>query len=130
MTRLAAVILALAVTSTGSAASAQTCLSVLGCAAKSTGTSTVTPPNLTVGATLGTPEAATRPTLSADGGALLYDSFGNLRAIPGAAQSDPNPAAPSAPDLVTKDPPISPTGPPATSDPRAPRLQAIPQDRD
>ncbi|WP_332766383.1 hypothetical protein [Phenylobacterium sp.] len=130
MTRLAALILVLAVTSTGSAASAQTCLSVLGCAAKSTGTSAVTPPNLAVGPTPGTLEAAAGPTLSEGGAALLYDSLGNLRAIPGAARSDPNPVTPSAPDLVTKSPSISPNGAPAASDPRAARLQAIPQGPD
>jgi len=130
MTWLAAVILALAVTSTGSAASAQTCLSVLGCAAKSTGMSTVTPPSIAVGAAPGTPEMAAAPAMPSGGEPLLYDGFGNLRAIPGAPQNDPNPITPTGPDLVTKEPlPTNPNGPPAASDPGAARLQAIPQDR-
>lgn len=136
MTRFAAVILALAVASTGGAASAQACLGVLGCAASSTGTSTDTSPGLVVGATPGMPAAVPESALSSGGAALLYDSLGNLRVIPGAAQSDPNPVAPSAldpasaPDPVTKSPSLSPTGPRAASEPGVLRLQAIPQGPD
>lgn len=127
MIRTATLILALAMTSAGSVASAQTCLSVLGCAAKSDGTSTSTSPGLVPGdapaATLG----GSATGLFATSGPLLYDSFGNLRANAETAQPDQNPVAPSAFDLTPKAPQFTPEGPPPANDPRAPSLQAIPQ---
>ena len=130
MSRIATLILALAVASTGSAASAQTCLSVLGCAPESTGTSTATQPNRATGDVSGTPLGAAGYALSGTSAPLLYDGFGNLRASPGTAQSDADPVTESAADLATQNPLVGPKGLPAASDPRAPGLQAIPQDPD
>ncbi len=127
MTRLALLVLSLAAMSTGSAASAQTCLSVLGCAPKSDGAPAIASPSLAPGGSSISPAGDVSTGLYATSGPLLYDSFGNLRADASPAQADQGLTPTSAPDLAPKPLQIANEGPPAASDPRAPSLQAIPR---
>ncbi|MDP3745543.1 MAG: hypothetical protein Q8Q88_00700 [Phenylobacterium sp.] len=127
MIRLATLTVAVVVTMTGEAA-AQTCLSVLGCAASSAAAVVGAPapgsPNSAFGVLGSNSGALALPTADVP---LLFDNLGNMRGKRSGGQDNPAPTGLDAGD-AGKRPATEPKNPTAaTGNPGAPRLEAIPQ---